>query len=96
MENNDKIIMSKIAFERMQAKEEKENKWKNIIIVLLISLLVLSNGMWLYAWLQYDYTDEVTEIHASQDGNGVNIAGGGDINYGTGSNDQAQGTQQGA
>ena len=92
MENNDNIIMSRIAFERMQAKDERNDHWRNIIIIVLIVLLVLTNAMWLYAWQQYDYVyDDYTEVEASQDGDGVNIVGAGDIDYGTDSNDsQAQ------
>ena len=83
-ENNDNIIMSRIAFERMQAKDERNALWRNIIIVLLIILLVVTNAMWLIAWNSYDYTDnEITSVEAEQDGEGVNIAGAGDINYGT-------------
>lgn len=74
MENNDNIIMSRIAFERMQAKEENDLLWKNITIVLLIVLLVISNGMWLYVWNSYDYYEEVIEIDTGSDN-------GGDANY---------------
>lgn len=83
--DNDNIIMSRIAFERMQAKDEKNDRWRNIIIVLLIVLLVVTNAMWLIAWNQYDYIDDTT-IEAEQDGSGINIVGGGDIKYGTESN----------
>lgn len=81
MENNDNIIMSRIAFERMQSKDERNDRWRNIIIVLLIILLVATNAMWLWAWNQYDYVDEYT-IEAEQDGEGVNIVGGGNVDYG--------------
>jgi hypothetical protein len=87
MENKDNIIMSRIAFERMQAKDEKNDIWRNRIIVLLIILLVLTNAAWLYCWNQYDYVADDYNIEASQDGDGVNIVGGGDIDYGTDSND---------
>lgn len=87
---NDNIVMSRIAFERMQAKDERNDRWRNIIIVLLIVLLVVTNLAWLIMWNQYDYAGSVTEIHASQDGNGVNIAGGGDVNYGTESGNQKE------
>ena len=30
--NNDNIVMSRIAFERMQAKDERNDRWRNIII----------------------------------------------------------------
>lgn len=82
MENNDNIIMSRIAFERMQAKEERDLLWKNITIVLLIVLLVLSNGMWLYTWNQYDYVEEVVEIDTGE-GTANYIGDDGDIHNGT-------------
>lgn len=85
MENNDNIIMSRIAFERMQAKDERNDRWRNIIIVLLIILLVVTNAMWLIAWNQYDYVDGYS-IEAEQDGEGINILGGGDVNYGAENN----------
>ncbi len=81
MENNDNIIMSRIAFERMQSKDERNDRWRNIIIILLIILLVATNAMWLLAWNQYDYVDEYS-IEAEQDGEGVNIVGGGNVDYG--------------
>lgn len=82
MENNDNIIMSRIAFERMQAKDERNDRWRNIIIILLIILLVATNGIWLYAWNQYDYTDEYTEVDAGS-GTANYIGRDGDINNGT-------------
>lgn len=89
MENNDNIIMSRIAFERMQSKDEKNDHWRNIIILTLIILLVVTNAMWLVAWNQYDYvdTDDSYSIEAQQDGEGINIVGGGDIDYGANSID---------
>lgn len=73
MENtNDNITMSRIAFERMQAKDERNDRWRNIIIIILIALLALTNGMWLYAWNQYEYI--ATDISVDSDD-------GGDANY---------------
>jgi hypothetical protein len=96
MENNDNIIMSRIAFERMQSKDEKNDHWRNIIILTLIILLVVTNAMWLVAWNQYDYvdTEDSYSIEAQQDGEGINIVGGGDIDYGANSNDNTQETNQ--
>jgi hypothetical protein len=86
--NNENIVMSRYAFERMQAKDERNDIWRNRIIVLLIILLVITNGLWLYFWNQYDYVSEdYTEVEASQDGDGVNIASAGDIDYGTNGDD---------
>lgn len=85
MENNDNIVMSRIAFERMQSKDERNDRWRNIIIILLIVLLVATNAMWLWAWNQYDYVDEYSEIEMDTGEGGDNnyIGNNGDIGYGT-------------
>lgn len=83
MENNDNIVMSRIAFERMQAKDERNDKWRNIIIVILIILLVATNGMWLWAWNQYEYVDAYSVEMKADDGSNANYIGGdGDITNG--------------
>ena len=94
-DNNDNIIMSRIAFERMQAKDERNDRWRNIIIVLLIILLVATNAMWLWAWNQYDYIDDYTTIEADDGSNANFIGGDGDINNGGKSDqtDKEKGTQ---
>lgn len=90
MDNENNIIISRYAFERMQTKDEKNDRWRNIIILVLIILLVVTNAMWLVAWNQYDYVDDY-EIEAQQEGEGINIVGAGDVSYGTDSYDsQAQ------
>lgn len=72
---NDKVVMSKIAFERMQAKDERNDHSKNIIIILLILLLVVTNGMWLFAWMNNNIGDDYSvEIEQNDSG---------DINYTT-------------
>lgn len=83
--NNDNIVMSRIAFERMQAKDEKNDRWRNVIIILLIIFLVVTNAMWLIAWNQYDYVDEYSEIKMDTGEGGDNnyIGHNGDINNGT-------------
>lgn len=98
MENNDNIVMSRIAFERMQAKDERNDKWRNIIIVLLIILLVATNAMWLWAWNQYDYVEEEYSVDMSaDDGSNANYIGNdGDINNGGSDNGEEKNTEQGA
>jgi hypothetical protein len=92
MENNDNIIMSRIAFERMQSKDEKNDHWRNIIILTLIILLVVTNAMWLVAWNQYDYvdTDDYSVDMSADDGSNANYIGNnGDI-YGGEDNSNSQ------
>lgn len=88
--NNDNIIMSRIAFERMQSKDERNDRWRNIIIILLIILLVITNAMWLWAWNQYDYVDDYTSIEADDDSDVNYIGHNGDINNGSESNTQTK------
>jgi hypothetical protein len=78
--------MSRIAFERMQAKDEKNDLWRNRFIIFLIIALIATNAAWLYFWNQYDYVSDDYSIEADQDGDGINIVSGGDLDYGTDGN----------
>lgn len=80
--DNEQITMSRIAFERMQAKDERNDRWRNIIIIILIVLLAATNGAWLIAWNQYDYTSTETVDIDGKYGNANYIGGNGDINNG--------------
>lgn len=83
MDNENNIVMSRYAFERMQAKEEKESITKNVIIILLIILLVVTNAMWLIAWNQYDYVDDYdVDLDSGEGGDANYIGNNGDISYG--------------
>ena len=83
MDNENNIVMSKYAFERMQAKEEKESITKNVIIILLIILLVVTNAMWLIAWNQYDYVDSYdVDLDSGEGGDANYIGNNGAITYG--------------
>lgn len=77
MENidiNDKIVMSRIAFERMQAKDERNDTWRNRIIVFLIIALIATNTAWLIAWNSYEYSTEIVTVD-SEDGGDANYIG---------------------
>lgn len=82
--NNEQITMSRIAFERMQAKDERNDRWRNIIIIILIVFLAATNAAWLYAWNQYDYSSTSTQTVDvdGKNGNANYIGGNGDINNG--------------
>lgn len=72
-------------YEMEQAKSERTAKRLISVIVLLILLLVGSNIGWLIYESQFETIE--TTIEAEQDGEGVNIVGGGNIEYGTESED---------
>lgn len=84
MNENDNIVMSRIAFERMQAKDERNDKWRNITIIVLIVLLVATNAMWLIAWNQYYVETETLDVQldADEGGNANYIGEDGDIDNG--------------
>lgn len=44
-----------------------------IALIICIALIFASNACWLYAWMQYDYSNEETIYQ--QDGEGTNIIG---------------------
>ena len=93
--NNDNIVMSRIAFERMQSKDERNDKWRNLTIIILIVLLVLTNAMWLWAWNQYDYVDTEeysVDMESGEGGDNNYIGNNGDINNGTNDSNETQNT----
>lgn len=71
-----------IAFEEAQARMERVNKRLWIVTILLIISLVASNGAWIYYESQWQVVEDTTTIEAEQ-GDGINIVGGGNVNYGT-------------
>ena len=93
--NNDNIIMSRIAFERMQSKDERNDRWRNIIIIILIILLVATNAMWLWAWNQYDYVSDDYSVDVDTGKGNINYIGNdGDISNAE-SNSSQDNTQTG-
>ena len=92
--NNEQITMSRIAFERMQAKDERNDLWRNIIIIFRIIMRVATNGAWLYAWNQYDYSSTQTEIKADVGSNANYIGGNGEIKNGSNDNSKKKDTEK--
>lgn len=78
-------VMPIAQHEKDQNRLMKIIKWLVIIIVLLVVLLVGSNVGWLIYQSQFETVETVEEviIEAEQDGSGINIVGGGDVDYGT-------------
>ena len=70
-----------IAHESAVARLERVIKRLWVLVLALIILLCASNA----AWILYEsqFSDIVTTIEAEQDGSGVNIVSGGDLEYGT-------------
>lgn len=75
-----------VAHELAMAREERTVKRLWITILTLIFLFVGSNCAWLWYNSQFEVV-ETTSIEAEQDGSGVNIVSGGDLDYGAESKD---------
>lgn len=76
-----------IVHESAMARMERQLKRLWITILVLIVLLVSTNAAWLYFESQFEDVVTTTTIEAEQDGAGVNIVGGGDVDYGAESKD---------
>lgn len=74
-----------IVHESSMARMERQTKRLWVAVLLLIVLMVCTNAAWLYYECQF--SDIVTTIEAEQDGSGVNIVSGGDLDYGAESED---------
>ncbi len=75
MEENKSV--SYFVFESVSARNERHIKRLTISLVISVILIFLSNALWLYAWLQYDYSssESTTTTTYTQDSSGINIIG---------------------
>ena len=73
MEHKD---VSYLVYEATQARHERTVKRLITALIIAIALMFISNAIWIYAWMQYDYieTEEELRVHISTEG-------GGDANY---------------
>ena len=71
-----------IVHESAMARTERTAKRLWITILTLIFLLVGSNCLWLYYEMSFEDVVTTTTVEAEQDGAGINIVGGGDVDYG--------------
>lgn len=83
----EKIEDRSLAMEILQ-QLKRTITWLLAIILILIGVIVGQYCLYTYERLQWDYSS--TTIDAQQDGEGVNIVGGGDVNYGAESEDNSQ------
>lgn len=86
--SNDLINIPYVVYESAQSRMERNNKRLTIALVIAIILIFLSNALWLYSWIQYDYASEETSTTETyqQDGNGynnINTGSQGDVTNGT-------------
>lgn len=86
-ETRDLVSIPYFVHEGDMDRVDRMNKRLTVALVLTIVLMFLSNGIWLYEWMQYDYVSEDEETVTTsyeQDGSGTNIMGNhNEVNNGT-------------
>lgn len=70
----------KYAHEGETAMLEIANKRAYILLIIMFIALILTNAGWIVHESMYE---DIVVTENSQDGEGVNIIGGGDVNYGS-------------
>lgn len=78
MDEESVVTMPAIVYESHEARSEREKKRLWIALLLSVFLIFASNAIWLWAWLQYDYSAESTEETYTVD---LDTGEGGDANY---------------
>ena len=79
---DDKTISYYIHEDQMNRLEVHNKRWFIFSLILFIAL-ILTNGAWIYHESLYE---DVVYTENTQDGEGINIIGNGDINYGAETN----------
>lgn len=79
----DEKIIPNYALDLIDANHNRTQKRLWILVFLLVFLLVGSNVGWIIYECSYQ---DIVVTENSQDGEGVNIMNGGDVNYGTEAN----------
>ena len=71
-----------IVHESAEARHERTEKRMIVALIMAIVLLFVSNAVWLWAWLQYDYSSEEYTVDMDAGGIATYVGEDGDINYG--------------
>lgn len=81
---NDMAAMPIAQHEKDQSRLMGIIKRLIVVVLVLIVVSVCSNAFWIWRDSQHEdvVTTKETIIDAQQDGEGTNIVGGGDVNYG--------------
>lgn len=68
-----------IVFEAAEARSERRHIRLVRALIVAVVLLFISNALWLWAWMQYDYVGEEVTVESMDKGNanyiGANASG---------------------
>ena len=78
MEEKSNTTIPYIAFESVLARMDRNIKRLVIALIVCIVIVFASNAIWLYAWMQYDYSGSDVSVD-SKDGIANYIGGSGGI-----------------
>ena len=88
---NQSMNVPYVVHEATVARQERQIKRMWIALIVAIAMLFASNIGWLIYENQFETVEtNETVIEATQDGEGINIVGGGDINYDSESKDNQE------
>lgn len=78
-------------YEATQARSERTIKRLILALIIATALIFASNLAWIYAWGQYDYSSEETQIDVKADKGNANFIGNdGDIINGSNNSDKEE------
>ena len=85
--NKELLTIPLVCHENDMEREDRKHKRLWIVTLVLIVALVGSNIAWVAYENSFEDVTTTTTIDAQQDGNGTNIVGGGNVDYGSESED---------
>ena len=68
-----------VAHQSAAARQERQIRRMWIALIVAIAFVFASNAIWLYAWMQYDYSSEEIIVDAEDNGNANYIGQDGNI-----------------
>lgn len=76
---NTNVTVPYVVHEATVARQERQIKRMWIALIVAVALIFASNAIWLYAWMQYDYSSEEIIVDAEDNGNANYIGQDGNI-----------------
>lgn len=87
---NANVTVPYVVHEATVARQERQTKRMWIALIVAVALIFASNAIWLYAWMQYDYSSEEIIVDAEDNGNANYIGQDGNIYNGQGNSAETQ------